>query len=240
VGSDLATASNRSVRLRRGNGLATHAYAEIRRAIIDLAFQPGQQLQESFLAEWLGMSRTPVREALHRLQGDGLVESLASGRVVVTQVSAEDVENAYYVIEVTEGLASRLAATRLTEDGAVALRACLDRLETASAAGDLDAWTTIDADYHDTIRGIARNAQLDQVAHVVYPVIERIRSMYLRDGHEPDRLAVAMADHRALGEAILTGNGPLAEEVARALFVKARVNNLRLLRRWVVPLRRSF
>jgi DNA-binding GntR family transcriptional regulator len=186
------------------------------------------------------MSRTPVREALHRLQGDGLVESLASGRVVVTQVSVDDIENAYLVIEVTEGLASRLAATRLDEAGAAAVQSCLDRLETASSAGDLDAWTAVDAEYHETIRRIARNAQLDQVAHVVYPLIERIRSMYLRDGHEPHRLAVAMADHRALGDAILSGNAPLAEEVARHLFAKAREDNVRLLRRWVIPLRRSF
>lgn len=227
-------------RAKTGNGLANHAYNEIRKAIIDMSFQPGQQLQESFLAEWLGMSRTPVREALHRLQGDNLIESLSPRRAVVTQVSVEDVDNAYCVIEVAEGLASRLAALRRTDEDAAALRACLDRMEAASREDDLAAWVSVDADFHETIRNIARNPQLDQVAHVVYPVIERVRSMYLHDGSEPDRLTVATAAHRELGDAIVSGDESAAELLARGLFVKAREDNVRLLRRWVIPLRRSF
>jgi DNA-binding GntR family transcriptional regulator len=230
----------RQARTKAGNGLANHAYNEIRKAIIDMSFQPGQQLQESFLAEWLGMSRTPVREALHRLQGDNLIESLSPRRAVVTQVSVEDVENAYYVIEVAEGLASRLAALRRTDEDGAALRACLDRMEAASRDGDLDAWVAVDAEYHQAIRIIARNPQLDQVAHVVYPVIERVRSMYLHDGSEPDRLSVATANHRDLGDAILGGEEQRAEELARGLFAKAREDNVRLLKRWVIPLRRNF
>ena len=238
---DTAVATERQERTSRGSGgLATRAYDEIRKAIINVSFQPGQQLQESFLAQWLGTSRTPVREALHRLQGEGLIESLSSRGAVVAQVSVDDVDNAYQVIEVVEGLSSRLAAARLTDDGAVALRSCLDRLAAAGVAGDLESWTTIDGEYHDTIRAIARNPKLDQVAHIVYPVIERVRSMYLHDGHDPDRLPATVRAHERLCDAILAGDGNQAEALARALFAKAREDNVRLLRRWVIPLRRSF
>jgi DNA-binding GntR family transcriptional regulator len=230
----------RSGSRRTGGDLAARAYREIRKAIIDLDFQPGQQLQETFLAQWLGTSRTPVREALHRLQGEGLIEGLSSRGAVVAQVSVDDIENAYLVIEVVEGLASRLAAERRTADDAAALRACLDRLSAAAIAADLEGWASVDADLHETIRAIARNAKLDQVAHIAYPVIERVRSMYLREGHEPDRLGVAMAAHRDLVEAILAGEGERAEGLARALFTRARQDNVRLLRHWVAPLRRSF
>jgi GntR family transcriptional regulator, rspAB operon transcriptional repressor len=238
--ADVMDKPTKRVRSARGSSRATHAYSEIRRSIIDLSFQPGQQLQESFLAQLLGMSRTPIREALHRLEGDGLIESVSSGGAVVAQVSVDDVDNAYYVIEVNEGLASRLAALRMGADGASSLRACLDRLEAATMAGDFDAWEVIDAEFHEAIRAIARNPQLNQVAHVIYPIIERIRGMYLRDGHGTEKLAEAMAHHRELGDAILAGDGDAADALARDLFMKAHHDNVRLLRRWVTPLRRSF
>jgi DNA-binding GntR family transcriptional regulator len=219
---------------------ATRAYREIREAILTLTFQPGQQLQETFLAQWLGTSRTPVREALRRLQSEGLVESVSTRGVVVAQVSVDDVENAYYVIEMLEGLASRLAAERLSADDAVAVQAILDQMRAAAAAVDLEAWVRLDAELHDTIRAIAANPKLTQVAGLVYPVIERVRNIFLREGPEPDRVATATADHCAMGEAILARAPDRAEALTRQLFAKARQDNVRLLRHWVSPLRRSF
>jgi DNA-binding FadR family transcriptional regulator len=67
-------------------------------------------------------------------------------------------------------------------------------------------------------------------------VIDRVRHLNLREGSEPERLAA----HRRLGEAILAGGGVQAEQVVRELFAKALQDNVRLLRRWVAPLRRSF
>lgn len=227
-------------RRRGGQDLSAHAYQEVRRAIINLSFQPGHQLKETVLAQWLGTSRTPVREALKRLQGEGLIRGLSSGGAVVSEVSVEDVENAYLMIEIVEGLASRLAAARYTDDEGPGLRQSIDELEQAATAADLDRWTAVDAAFHDQIRVLARNALLDRVAHMVYPTIERVRSMYLREGHEPDRLAVAMAAHRELGETILARDEPGAEALARALFRRSHEDNVRLLRQWVVPLRRSF
>lgn len=225
---------------RENEDLAARAYREIRQAIIDLSFQPGQHVQEHFLAQWLGTSRTPVREALKRLQGEGLIEAMSSRGAVVAQVSINDVENAYQLIEVTEGLASRLAALRLTDEGSARISSCIERLQLAADAEDLAAWTTIDAELHDDIRACAANAKLDQVAHIVYPTIERIRNMYLLDGLDPNRLQVAMEDHRRLSEAIFARNPELAEQLARSLFRRACEENLRLLKQWVIPLRRNF
>lgn len=239
--ANVVTDTGTPERQRRGTeDLAARAYREIRQGIINLSFQPGQQLQEAFLAQWLGTSRTPVREALKRLQGEGLVEGMSSRGAVVAQVSIDDIEHAYQVIEVIEGLASRVAAARLTDDDATRIRTCLDRLEAAATSEDLAVWVTADAEFHDAIRACARNSKLDQVAHIVYPTIERVRSMYLREGREPNRVRVAMEAHRALGNAIFAGNQVLAEQLARELFRRASEDNIRLLRQWVVPLRRNF
>jgi DNA-binding GntR family transcriptional regulator len=237
----VSTDNRRPAPTRQENeDLATWAYREIRRAIIDLAFQPGQQIQEQFLAQWLGTSRTPVREALKRLQGEGLIEGMSSRGAMVAQVSVADIENAYQVIELIEGLASRLAAERLTDEEAARIRECLEKMEAAANGGDQQGWVAFDAELHDVIRSCAVNTKLDQVAHIVYPTIERVRNMYLLDGLEPNRLGNAMDSHRAMADAIFASEAERAETLTRAIFRHAGENNLRLLRQWIVPLRRQF
>jgi len=216
------------------------AYQQIREAILTMALQPGQQLQENGLAEWLGTSRTPVREALRRLQAEGLIDRFSARGAVVAQVSIDDVENAYLVLEVLEALASRLAAERISDDGAARLRHLIGRMRDAAAAGALDTWTKVDGEFHDAIREYGANPKLSQVATITYSTIERVRSTYLRDGSESERLARAAADHAELGEAIAARDSARAEALTRQLFAKARVDNVRLLRHWVEPLRRSF
>jgi len=226
--------------IRVDEDLAAMAYREIRRAIIDLRFQPGQRLHETYLAEWLGTSRTPIREVLKRLRGEGLISSLSSRGAVVSQVSVEDVENAYLIIEVMEGLASRLAAERHTDENAAEIREGLANMSAAAAAEDIAAWSAADAQLHDTIRASAQSEKLDLVAHIMYPTIERTRSMYLLEGSDPDRLTVSTTSHIALGHAVLNRESELAESRTRDLFRQARDHNVRLLKQWIVPLRRSF
>jgi len=110
----------------------------------------------------------------------------------------------------------------------------------AAAATELERWVKVDGDFHTTIRAIANNPKLLQVAELVYPIIERVRYLHLREGSEPERLAAETTAHQRLGEAILAQDGELAERLVRQLFTKARQDNVRLLRRWVAPLRRSF
>jgi DNA-binding GntR family transcriptional regulator len=242
LGEDVMTTSPGALEATNvpNEDLASRAYREIRQAIIDLTFQPGQRLQETYLAEWLGTSRTPVREVLKRLQGEGLIANLSSRGAIVSQVSVADVMDAYFVIEAMEGMASRLAASRLTDENAPVLRACLDQLNEACTANDLTQWTAADARLHDVIRSIAHSPKLEFVAHVVYPTIERVRNMYLLEGQSPERLRVATEAHQALGTAILARHEAEAEALARTLFQQAREDNVRLLRQWVAPLRRHF
>lgn len=220
--------------------LAARAYRCIREAILSMSLEPGQQLQEGFLAQWLGTSRTPVREALRRLQSEGLVESSTARGLVVAQVSVDDVEHAYRVIEVLEGLASQMAAERIDERQAEALRRLLDRMRAAAADGDMERWAQADAALHDHVRATAANPKLSQMAGLVYPVVERVRNIYLREGTEPDRLSRITQEHCDLGAAILAQEAERAETLARRLFANAGQDNVRLLRQWVVPLRRSF
>lgn len=226
--------------MSRDGDLAARAYRGIREAILSTSLQPGQPLQEGALADWLGTSRTPVREAIRRLHSEGLVESAMTRGFVVAQVSVEDVDHAYRVIEVLEGLSSRMAAERLDDQHAAGLRRLLAAMRTAAASRNLDDWARTDVALHDHILAIAANPKLTQMAGLVYPVVERVRNIYLREGTEPDRLARITEEHGDLGDAILARDPERAEILARRLFAEAGRDNVRLLRQWVVPLRRSF
>jgi DNA-binding GntR family transcriptional regulator len=219
--------------------LAAYAYEKIRAAIISLEFQPGEALQETALARRLGASRTPVREALRRLQGEGLIEVAPSKGMIVAQVSVQDVENAYFVIEALEGVSARLAAERRDSADAEALRDVMARF-TAAEPLVLDEWITVDSAFHDVVRQMAANTKLTQTTAMVYPVIERVRHMHLREHHDAARIADQSAIHLAIGKAILEGEGERAEAMMRELFRQARIDNVRLLRQWIVPLRSSF
>jgi DNA-binding GntR family transcriptional regulator len=221
-------------------GTTAHVYQAIRKAIADRTFEPGQQLQEAFLADWLGVSRTPVREALRHLERDGLVVPKHARGVVVAQVTIEDISHGYLLLEVLEGLAARLAAQRIDDDQARQLAVMLDEMRDAVATGDYERWATVDADLHERVRSIAECRKLSELTALVYPVLDRVRNMYLLDGGEPDVRSRLMALHLGMGEAILARDAERAETLARALFAEGGEACVALLRRWISPLRRSF
>jgi DNA-binding GntR family transcriptional regulator len=227
-------------RTPKAGGTTTHVYRQIRQAIADLTFEPGQRLQEAFLADWLGVSRTPVREALRHLERDGLVVPSRARGVIVAPVTVEDVEHAFLLLEVLEGLAGRLAAQRIRDDDVPELQRLVDDLRDATATGDLERWARRDAELHDRIREIAACPKLSEVTALVYPMIDRVRDMYLREGADPDLRTRLMANHVVMGEAVIARDAERAEATARALFSEGREAIVTLLRRWVSPLRRSF
>jgi DNA-binding FadR family transcriptional regulator len=87
---------------------------------------------------------------------------------------------------------------------------------------------------------MADNSKLVQTAAMVYPVIERVRHMHLREHPDASLVADQSAAHLTIGQAILDGEGERAESLMRELFRLARIDNVRLLRQWIVPIRSSF
>lgn len=220
--------------------LTSFAYESIRESIVNLTFQPGDPLREASLAKLLGVSRTPIRSAIRRLQGEGFVTSVPPKGFVVAQISLEDVENAYRVLEVLEGLASRLAAEKISADGVAKLEQLANDLQAAAASGDLETWMVADKRFHDTIRRIAANTKLAQTTLLVYSTIDRVRHMHMREERDAERLADETKIHVSIAEAVIAHDGERAETITKRVFEEARIANLQLLRRWIMPLRRSF
>lgn len=220
-------------------GTTAHVYQEIRKAIANHTFESGQHLQEAFLADWLGVSRTPVREALRHLERDGLVVPNRARGVVVAQVTIEDIAHSYLLLEVMEGLAARLAAQQITDVEIGELGRLLDEMRSAETTRDFERWAVVDAELHERVRSIADSRKLSELTTLVYPVLDRVRNMYLTDGADPEIRARLMSLHVSMGEAIIARDPAEAERLARELFAEGGKANVALLERWISPLRRS-
>jgi DNA-binding GntR family transcriptional regulator len=191
--------------------LVARAHGEIKRRIMGGTLRPGQQVLEQDLAATLGTSRTPVREALIRLEQEGLIEILPRHGMRVLSVSPEDMAEIYEVLTALEASAAeRLAESKPTPDQVAPLAGALERMEAALEAGNLKAWARADDRFHRHLVALAGNRRLAEMALAVFDQAHRARmaSLHLRPlPRQSNR------DHRALLRAILQGDGRKAREI---------------------------
>ncbi|MCD5345380.1 GntR family transcriptional regulator [Agromyces sp. H3Y2-19a] len=167
----------------------------IRDEILDGVRLPGSKLVERDLAEELGVSRVPVREALKTLVAEGLVTPRPRTWAVVREFTPADVADLNEVRSALEVLAFRLAANRRTREGLERLRAALETELDAARAGDAARARRAAADFHETVTAIAGNDLLFEIDGLL-----RSRIRWLLVQHEDlDRVA---AEHQALYDAI--------------------------------------
>jgi len=194
---------------------AEQAYREVRGRLVAGQFQPGDRLNEVDLSSALRMSRTPVREALRRLQSDGLVTATGRG-VVVVSLSVEDMRHALAVHGALEVLAAELAATR-QHDGLLApaeisrLRATAAEVERLVAAGDLMGAWQANLRLHHLIGELSGNPLLVESLGRIWA---RFAIASLRNVHARARVTPHL-QHQALVDAIAEGDPLRAAEAAR-------------------------
>lgn len=153
--------------------LRDDVYRQLRDAIVDGTLAPGESLRDGELAEWLGVSRTPVREALLRLAESGLVVARPGRSTEVAVVEEGPLRGARDVVAAMHELAARVAVPRLTEEQIEAMRAANDRFAAAIEAGDADDAVAADDAFHDVLIAAAGNAALTAVLERYTPVLRR-------------------------------------------------------------------
>ena len=202
----------------------------IRGAILDGSFEPGRPLREEELAKWLGLSRTPVREALLILENEGLVESVRNRGTRVARFDASELEELYSIRAVLEGYAARRAAETITDREIKLLEESCQRFEKLADEGkDLVALAEENFTFHTTIHEAARSARLKRMIGTVtaIPLIYRSYMTYSEENR-----AQAVADHRAILDALkrrdvaeagrlMEGHVEWARDVAVAHLVKS-------------------
>ena len=202
--------STRSVRSR--TLLRDEVYQTLRDAIVDGTLAPGERLRDPELESWLGVSRTPIREALLRLERSGLVVAKPGRATTVAPADGQAVRNAQQVAAALHELAARLAVPQLGEQDLDALEAANDDFRAALQAHDVDRALQADDRFHEVFVAASGNAMIAEVlegATSVLRRIERIRFSSL-DGRDSVR------QHGAIIEAARAGAADRAADLVRA------------------------
>jgi len=182
--------------------LRNDVYTRLRDAIVDGTFEPGEQLKDGELAEWLGVSRTPIREALLRLGTSGLVVAIPGRSTTVTAIDADAVRDARDVIASMHALAARQMAGRLSPDDLARMRAANHRFAQAVAAADVAAALDADEELHGIPVAALGNHALESVIDHFDPLVRRAeRLRFSRDGHTSIELHVQLIESLAAGDA---------------------------------------
>ena len=180
----------------------------IRDRIVRGQLAPGNRLVERTLAEELGVSRVPVREALNLLKGEGFVQDVPRRGVIVTTLSREDIDDLFEVREALEVQAARLACLRATQDEVEYLVGIADRAQQARDSGDFAAIADLNEAFHDAIPRLAHNRTL---ATTLEPLEGRLHWV-LRQNRSPESL---IREHSELAAAIAARDPERAADVAR-------------------------
>ena len=154
--------------------LRDQAYARLRDAILDGTLEPGEQLRDADLAEWLGLSRTPIREAVARLEEYGLVETKPNSYTRVAPLSARDARDAFTVVAALEALAASLGVPRLDGADLETMRAANRDLADALGAADVDAAVAADDRFHGVLVRAAANREVVRSLERLMPKIRRL------------------------------------------------------------------
>ena len=191
---------------------ADAAYSALRQSILQGDLAPGERLRSDALANDLKVSRTPVREALRKLEAEGLVQRSGSG-LIVREVSEHDLTELFYVREALEGMAARLAAENATPGEIGEIRELLDDMETLGQRGDLVALRPLTAEYHRLVGRAAHNGRLLQSLENLLGHVRQMQTSTLLN--IKGRAAEALKEHRDLLQAIEARDSERAEKVAR-------------------------
>ena len=194
--------------------LVDEAHEQIRRRILDNVWPPGHRALEQEVALALGMSRTPVREALVRLQSEGLVEVVPRHGMRVLPVSPTDMREIYEVLTALECMAAELLAARRPSDAELQpLVRATDAMDRALIEDDLDAWARADELFHAQLIELAGNRHLKATVMNHWDRAHRARMFTLRLRPKP---VDSTREHMELVERLRQGDAAGAAQVNRA------------------------
>lgn len=202
---------------------ADYVYRRVRDAILDAELRPGETMSQVVLADELGVSRTPLREALRMLQGEGLVEARPNRRVRVAPISVGDLEELYAVRVALEAQALRLAVPRMTPEHIARLEGSIAEMAHYAEEHDMRRWLTPHADYHRRLTELA-GERFEGLLTQLYDHAERYRRLHIGSGPS----AWATADHRDILDAVKASDprlsaALLAGHLSRVAFEVAEI-----------------
>ena len=184
----------------------------LRRAILTGELKPGERLMEVHLANRLGVSRTPIREAIRKLELEGLVTMIPRRGAEVAQITEKSLQDVLEVRRALDALCVELACDRITSEEKEALKQACDEFEKATKTGDVTTIAGADVALHDIIVRATGNQRLIQLINNLSEQMYRYRFEYIKDEKGHDNL---VNEHRMIYESILHGDKEKAAEAAK-------------------------
>lgn len=201
------------MKIHRGNWpIRREAYAVLTDAIETGELEPGRRLSENELAEKLGVSRTPVREALIRLRDDRLVEIVPQAGTYVSRISSQSVRDAQFVREALECAAIRLAAEKADASDVAALDGMLTRQREIRDGGDSDRFYVLDDEFHGALCELSGYGIAWSVAQRANGHLNRVRRLSLE---QPRYLIEMVAEHELVVDGLRRSDPDAAEAALR-------------------------
>jgi len=184
----------------------------IREAIINGVFSPGERLMEIQMADEMGVSRTPVREAIRKLEMEGFVVMIPRRGTYVSNMSIKDINDVYEIRISLDTLAAGLAAERISDEELEELQRLLVKVGNAIEENDMAKVVEADIEFHDVLYKASRNERLRNIINNLREQITVIRGVSMR---YPGRLKDTQEEHRRLVESIAARDVEKSQEAAR-------------------------
>jgi DNA-binding GntR family transcriptional regulator len=192
-----------------GRGLLKErAYEELRRLIVSGRLAAGTFLTERQLAVQLGMSKTPVRSALERLESEGFVRISPQQGAIIRDLSIHEIADQYEIRAALESFVVRSIAGRLTPEQVAALEANLDAQKANLAAAGVERGVILDEEFHVLFGEFLGNREVLRVMRQLRDKIHRVIYQVFQSSRE--RIATSYHEHRAIADAVIQGNAELA------------------------------
>lgn len=209
-----------------GSSRADRVYGNLRSLITGSEVRPGHHLSENRLASRLGVSRTPIREALQRLLREGLVERSPTGGLIVAGLTPRIVNETCDLLEVLDVYMFRRAAARSQDEQTVELNDLARLMCEAAKEGDVDVWANADSHFHRLIEEAAGNAQAADLSHQLR---NRLHRFWVGSASRQRRLEACSREHKDIAAAVGTQDLQTVDTLVREHVSHMRVSLLQML-----------
>ena len=201
--------------------LRGRVFTKIRDDILNGVYKEHEELKEARIGKELGVSRTPVREALRQLELEGLVQIIPNRGAFVTGISAKDVRDIYMIRSRLEGLCARWACEHITREQLEAMEENVYLAEFHAGKGHMEQMAELDNQFHHTLYRACDSKMLEHLLNDYHEYLLRGRKKALSS---IDRGTASNKEHRSIMEAIRAGNADLAERLASEHMKNAYAN----------------
>jgi GntR family transcriptional regulator, rspAB operon transcriptional repressor len=206
-----------AIELDRQQNIPKQVYELLREKILSVELKPGASINERRLTEWLGVSRTPIREAIRRLADNGLISIVPHVGTSVSLISAKRIRELYLIRSSLECAVIRTSAARFDEQAAKTLQDLIDQQSATLAGPDFVRHVAVDDEFHRSIAGLSGMTLAWEILQKVMSEVTRLRHLSIRI---PGGLTQPIHEHAAIVEA-LKSNDPDASQRA----MKAHLDN---------------